>query len=177
MRATAEVLSHFMGQRADVGSRRAFDDEACDAAFDSGQAILKKFDLDRFQFHRLILAREFISRPTMNFLGRECRRHLLKNSDSIARKFLQSGTIESWGEIRSLCLAFGIIRIRCKPEAEAGGVSFAAPGIKLDEPRSFPKQQNEYTGRKRIERAEMADLAETGEIAHRVDNVVRSLSL
>src|SRR5262249_48353113 len=59
---------------------------------------------------------------------------------------------------------------------ESGGVALAPAGIKLHEARGLAQQQNQHARGQRIERAQVADLAEAGEMAHGVHDVVRSLS-
>src|SRR5581483_2692610 len=72
--------------------------------------------------------------------------------------------------------AVRIVAIGGEAEAEARGVALAAARIELHEARGAAKQKNENAGGKGIERAKMADLAETGEVAHRVHDVVGSLA-
>jgi hypothetical protein len=64
-----------------------------------------------------------------------------------------------------------------KAETETGGVAFAAAGVELDETRGASKQEDKNAGGKWIERAKMADLAESGEVADGVHDVVRSFAL
>jgi hypothetical protein len=76
-----------------------------------------------------------------------------------------------------LRLSLGVVGVGGEAKTEAGSVAFAAARIKLDEAGSLAEEQYENTSGKRIESAEMADLAEAGEMADRVDNVVRGLAL
>ena len=46
MCAAAELFAHLVGERADIGARRTFDDEAGDRSVDFGEAVFKYFDFD-----------------------------------------------------------------------------------------------------------------------------------
>jgi hypothetical protein len=76
-----------------------------------------------------------------------------------------------------LWLAFRVVGVGGKAETETGGVAFAAAGVELDETRGAAKQEDKNAGGKWIERAKMADLAESGEVADGVHDVVRSFAL
>ena len=178
MRAAAKLLAHFVGEGADVGAGRAFDDEAGNVAGDFGEAIFEEFDFDGLEFDGLIFASEFVGGAAVNFFGGESGRHLLEDASAVAGKFFKERAIERSGRrIGALRLAFGIVSVGGEAKTEAGGVAFAAARIKLDEASGFAEEENEDTGGERIERAEMADLTEAGEVADCVNNVVRSFAL
>ena len=113
----------------------------------------------------------------MNFFGGEGRGHLGEKANAFVGEFFESGFVEDRRIVRTLRLAFGVVSVGGKAETEAGGIAFAAAGIKLDEASGAAEEQNEDTGGERIERTEMADLAESGEVADGVHNVVRSFAL
>src|SRR5262249_33671684 len=117
------------------------------------------------------------SRAAVHFFCRKNRRHLGETADAFGGKSFERGSIQSSGIIRTLHFSVGVIRVRRKAKAKAGRVPFATAGIELGEPRGAPKQENEYAGGKGIKRAKMADLPETGEVANRVNHIVRRLSL
>ena len=60
-----------------------------------------------------------------------------------------------------------------KPKRNVELIALAAARVKLRESRGASEQQHQYAGCQRIERAEMADLAEAQHAAHRLDHVVR----
>jgi len=178
VRATAKLLAHFVGERADVGAGRAFNNETGYVARDLRQAVFEEFDFNGLELDGLIFAGEFVGGASVNFFGGESRRHLLEDANAIARKFFEKRAIESRGwSVWTLCLSLGVVGVGGETETKASGVAFAAAGIKLDEAGSFTKQENKYAGGERIESAEMANLAEAGEMPDGVDNVVGSLAL
>ena len=79
--------------------------------------------------------------------------------------------------VGTLRFPFGVVGIGGKAESETGGVTFAAAGIELHEASGFAEQQNQDTLGERIEGAQMADLAEAGEVADRVHDVVGGFAL
>lgn len=178
MRAAAKLLAHFVRERADVGAGRALDDEARDIVCDFCKAVFEEFDFDRLELDRLIFAREFIGRPAVNLFGGEHWGHLLKNADALAGEFFKKRPAKNGGRrVWTLRLSLGIVSVGSKSETEAGGVAFAAAGIKLDEASGLTKQKNQHASSERIESAEMSDLAETGKVADGIDNVMGSFAL
>jgi len=178
VRAAAKLLTHFVGERADVGAGRAFNNETGYVARDLREAVFEEFDFHLLELDGLIFAGEFVGGASVNFFGGESRRHLLEDANAIAGKFFEKGTIERRRRrVRTLRLSLGVVGVSCETETKASGVAFAAAGIKLDEAGSFTKQENKYAGGERIESAEMANLAEAGEMSDGVDNVVGSLAL
>src|SRR6202040_2454775 len=71
----------------------------------------------------------------------------------------------------------GVVSVGGEAETETGGVTFAAAGVELDESRGASEKKHQDASGQRIESAEMTDLAETGEVADGIDNVVRGLAL
>jgi len=176
MRAAAKLLAHVVGKRTDVRAGRAFDGETSDRAFDSGEAIFEKFDRGGLEFDGLIFAREFVGGTAANFFGGENRGHLVETADGFVGELLELMLIERDGDFGSLCGAFGVVSVGGVTEAEAGGITLAAPGIEAYEARGLAKKKNENAGGKRVERAKMADLAESGKMADGIDDVVRGFA-
>ena len=79
--------------------------------------------------------------------------------------------------VRAQRRAVGIVGVGGEAEAERRVVALAASRVKLREPRGAAEQQHQHAGRQRIERAQMADLAESEDAAHGVDDVVRRPAL
>ena len=77
MRAGADTLAHFVGDRAQVGSRGHPSAEVGAVAFNSGDDEFFDFDLNRLQHYIFLFARQFVGRDAVDFLGRERWRHLL----------------------------------------------------------------------------------------------------
>jgi len=177
MRAHAELFSHFVGERADVGAGRTFDDEAGDGPFEFDEAKFEDLDFDRLQFDGLIFSGQFVGRAAVNFFGREGRGHLGKEADALLGKLFESGFVEDRRIVRALRLTFRVVSVGGEAETEAGGVALAAAGIKLNEASGAAEEKYEDACGERIESAEMADLAESGEVADGIDDVVGSFAL
>src|SRR5215813_4798407 len=112
----------------------------------------------------------------MNLLGGKRRRHLRKDADALAGHSLQQRPVERRGGIGSLRLTLRVVGVGRKTEAETCGIALSPARIKLHQPRGFAKQQDQHAGGQRIERAQMPDLPEAGQVAHGVHHVVGSLS-
>src|SRR6266481_4088097 len=177
MRAPTQLLSHVVRQRPDVSSRRALNRKARDRPFYSRQAVLENLHRHRFQLYNLILARQFIRRPPVDFLGGKNRRHLLKSPRGFRRQPLQRFALQHRRRIRSRGLPFRVKRIGAIAEAETCCVALSASGIKPHEARGLAEQKNQDARREWIEGAQMADLPESRKVPHRVDDVVGSLPL
>ena len=176
VRAHPELFAHFLGKGADVGAGRALDDEASEGSVDFREAKFEHFDFYRLQFDGLVSASQFVSGTAVNLFCGEGGRHLREAADAFVGKFFESGAIERGSGVGALRLAFGVVSIGGEAEAEAGGVAFAAAGIKLDEAGGAPEEQDEDAGGERVERSEMSDLTKAGEMANGVDDVMRGLA-
>src|SRR6266481_1333764 len=177
MRAAAQLLSHVVRQRPDVSSRRALNRKSRDRPFYSCQAVFENLHRHRFQLHNLILARQFIRRPPVDFLGGKNRGHLLEAPRGFRRQPLQRFALQHRRRIRSRRLPFRVKRVRGIAKAETGGVALSPPGIKSHKASGFSQQQNQDAGRQWIEGAQMPDLPESRKMPHRIHDVVRSLTL
>src|SRR5215467_645414 len=113
----------------------------------------------------------------MDLFGGKHGRHLRKNAQAVAGHFFQGGSVERRSQIGSLCLAFPVVGVGRETKAETGGVALSPARVELHQPRSFAQQQDQHASGKRIERAEMADLPEAGQVAHSVHDIVRGFSL
>src|ERR1700693_3045525 len=107
MRAAAELLAHFVSERADVGSRRALDGETRDGAGDLRQAIFEQLHFDRFQFYGLLFSGEFVSGAAVDFFGGKRWRHLREAANTLGGETLKCGGIQSGRGIRTLGFAVG----------------------------------------------------------------------
>ena len=177
VRTAAELLAHVVGKGANVGAGRALDDEASDGPFDFGEAIFEEFDGGRFKFDGLILAGEFVGGTPSDFLGGKNRRQLLEAAQGLVGESLELDAIEINGNFGRLRSALGVVSIGGVAETESSGVALATAGVEADKARGFAKEKDEHAGGKRVECAEMADLAEPGKMADRVDDIVRRFAL
>ncbi len=113
----------------------------------------------------------------MNFFGGKNRRHLFEASGGFGSQALENFPVQCRRSIRACRLPFRVKGVGCVAETETGGVALAASGIETDETRGFAEEQNEDAGGEWIQGTEMADLAEAGEMANRVDDVVGGFAL
>ncbi len=173
VRAAAHGRAHVVRERTDVSSGGALDRNFRERAGNFVDVKIVDFNLHRLQLDRFFLAREFVCRAAMNFFRGIWRRHLRKAADARGGEPLDFNAIDLWSRIRAERRAVGVVGVRGKAEAEGGVVALAAPNIKLCEARGAPEQQHQNARRQRVERAEMADLPETDDAAHRIDHVVR----
>jgi len=102
---------------------------------------------------------------------------LREKANALVGEFFEHGFVEDRRIVRTLRLAFGVVSVGGKAETKAGGVAFAAARIKLDKASGAAEEEYQDASGERIERAEMADLAESGEVADGVNDVVRSFAL
>ena len=98
----------------------------------------------------------------MDFFGRKNRRHLLETSHALGCQALEDFLLQSRRGIHTLRFAIRVVRIGGKTEAKSGGVAFAPAGIKLHQAGGPAQKQHQHSGGERVERADVADLAETG---------------
>ena len=110
------------------------------------------------------------------FFSGKCGRHLQEAARKPRCQPLKLRPVERRRHIRAERGAVGVVGIGGEAEPESRIVALAAAGIKLRETRGSAEEQYENAGRQRIERAEMADLAEAEQAAHGVDSIVRGSS-
>ncbi len=109
----------------------------------------------------------------MNLFRGIGRRHLWKESDARRCQAFDFGAVEHGSGIRSKRRAVRIIGVGREAKPDRRGVAFAASRVKLREPRGAAQKQYEHAGRQGIERAEMADLAESKNAASGIHDVMR----
>jgi hypothetical protein len=87
MCAATHCLAHVVRQRADVGSRGAFDGNSCARTINFYDAKFVHFDFNCFQLHWFFVSREFVGRFALNFFSGKGRRHLSETPSHRRRHF------------------------------------------------------------------------------------------
>ena len=113
----------------------------------------------------------------MNFFGGVNRRHLREEADAFVSQFFESGAIENGRLVRALRPAFRIVSVGGETKTVTGGIAFAASRIELHEASGASEKQHQDAGGEGIKRTEMTNLAESCEVADRVDDIVRGFTL
>src|ERR1700676_780985 len=113
----------------------------------------------------------------MHFLRGKRRRRLFEPSDALGGEPFKHRLVENGRRIGALRFSIGIVGVGGEAERESGGVALAPASVELHQPGGAPKQQYENSGGQRVERSQVADLPESREMAHRIDDVVGSLAL
>src|ERR1700690_715144 len=108
-----------------------------------------------------------------NFFGRISGWDLLNLAHKLQR--MRCDLFRSQGRrgIRPQRFAIGVVSVRFESKTHGAAVPFAAAGVETREPRSTAERQNQYSGRQRVERPEVADAAKTNNAAHGFNHIVR----
>src|SRR6185312_5448003 len=96
------------------------------------------FNLDGLELHVLFFARELVSRNALNFLGRKWRRHLLDHANEFCGNATYLIQVDPYFLLRANQLAFGVVGVGDKPEADFALVGLSRRGIKLSEASHSP---------------------------------------
>src|SRR6266403_5121795 len=177
VRAAPQLLSHFMRQRTDVRSVRTLNNKTRNAAVNFFEFVFVNLNFDSLQLDNLFFARQLVRRAPFYFFRGKRRRHLFESPSTLRGKFFKHRSIQRRPSVWPLCLAIGIVGIRREAESKPRLVPLAASRVELHQPRGPAQQQHENARRQRIKRAQVSDLPEARQMAHRINDVVRRFSL
>src|SRR5690242_2510131 len=187
MCADGQTLSKVFGKRAHVGTGRTDHARAevegpihiifeqLTVRFDSSELV--NANTDRLTVHRLASSRQLVELLAAAFFGRIHRRHLVYPTTQARERrfdllFVQIFEVRGVWTINSCTSAIAGIGRIAQPDDRVVLLVFATE--ELREPRCLAEQQDQYAGRKRIERARVPDASLVKDMTHTCNYVVRS---